>query len=160
MTMFRKVGVDDLDALYELKLETQNNTNDLFLKNKEEQLYWLESVNANANCLPLIYTKENVDTGFYYIRDIDWISRHHCFSYYLFKEHRGKKLSKGFLSDGINYSFNTLNMNKIYGEVLTNNHVSVNVIKSLGFQILCEKKNHCYKNDEYHNVLYFELEKQ
>ena len=157
--LFRKIDVADLDRLYDLKINSQNFTNSLFLKNKTEQAQWFESLKNNQRELALIYQKNNEDVGFYYIRDIDWISRNHNFSYYIYEQYREKGNGFKMLSDAIDYSFYTLNMNKIYGEVLSNNLASIHIIKKCGFKILCSKKNHCYKNGKYYDSLYFELEK-
>lgn len=158
--LFRKIDVTDLDRLYDLKINSQDVTHNLFLKNKAEQLEWFESLKNNEKELAFIYQKNNEDIGFYYIRDIDWISRNHSFSYYIYKQHRGKGYGLEMLNDAIEYSFNTLNMNKIHGEVLSNNPKSIHIIKKCNFNILFTKKNHCYKQGEYHDSLYFEIERK
>jgi RimJ/RimL family protein N-acetyltransferase len=154
---FRKVERDDLKKLFELKKETQNSVNGIFIKTFEEQLQWYENTLKSNETYPLIYEIDGKSVGFFLVRDIDWICRHNIFSYYLFSESRGKGFGKSLLSDGLEFCFNVLNMEKVYGEVLKDNIISAKIMKSCGFSLVGIRKNHVFKNGNFIDVLHYEI---
>jgi|TARA_R110000824_G_scaffold116197_1_gene267572 [ribosomal protein S5]-alanine N-acetyltransferase len=146
---FRKIERDDLNELKLLKYESYEVTHGMFNSNDEEQTKWFQVISDSKNDTPMIYEDEGEKIGFYYIREIDWISRHHNFSYYVFPQHRGKGFGSVILNKGLQYSFDRLNMNKVYAHVLSTNKISLKLMTSVGFYPVGVLKNHVFKNGMY-----------
>tara|TARA_R100000005_G_C4986249_1_gene194527 strand:+ start:1383 stop:1859 length:477 start_codon:yes stop_codon:yes gene_type:complete len=152
---FRKLEEEDLKELQDLKYESAEFMNGFFCSNLLDQSKWFESMSSDN--IMLKWCDGEKILGFYFIKSIDNISRHHDFTYYLKKEHRGRSLGKKFLKECISYSFNNLNINKIYGTVLSNNKKSINVMNSVGFKNVGLMKNHVFKNGSYLDNIILEI---
>ncbi len=123
----------------------------------EQEQEWykgrLSTINNNEILFTIELNSSKEAIGYIHLTGIDWISRYAKFGVVIGDK---KNLGKGFGKDALqlllNYGFNTLNLNKVYCEVLAN-HPALSSYLSLGGQKEGHLKNHFYREGNYEDVL-------
>jgi UDP-4-amino-4,6-dideoxy-N-acetyl-beta-L-altrosamine N-acetyltransferase len=154
---FEKLDERHLEKLHNLKIESKDKVNRLYLNNLTDQKQWFQKINNSPNNICLI-AKNAIEheIGVYFIKDIDWINRHHDFTYYVFPEHRGKGLGVEVLKAGLHFSFSTLNLDKVYGEVLSSNKHSRHIMEKCGFVQVGIRYAHLKRNNSSESIVMME----
>ena len=124
---------EHLQTLKELKDESWFGTHGITFNNMLQQKNWYNHLDNQTSMVFIVYKDEEA-VGTYKLKYIDWISRSYTSSHDVFKEHRGKGLSKPVLEAGIDFGFEVLNMNRLDTEVLENNIASLKSALWVGFQ--------------------------
>lgn len=151
----RKIEREDLGLLKDLKNESWFGTHHTSFLNDLDQERWFESLDSrNTLILIAIEVKTNDKVGLYKIQNIDWISRRYDSAHDVFKEHRGKGLSKPVVCAGTDFAFEVLNMNRIDGEVLENNVASRKSAEFAGFKEEGIRRKSIFKCGEYLNSIH------
>lgn len=147
--ILRKLERKDLPLLKELKNESWFGTHTINFLSDLDQERWFEGLNNRTHLILVAYKEAKISTrtttgtlesmkeipvGLYKIQNIDWYNRTYDSSHDVFKEHRGKGLSKPVLVAGTDFAFEVLNMNRIDGQVLENNIASRKSAVYAGFQ--------------------------
>jgi len=145
-----------LHTLKELKDESWFGTHGITFNNMLQQKKWYDSLDNKTSMVFIVY-KEDEAVGTYKLRDIDWISRSYVSSHDVFKEHRGKRLSKPVLEAGIDFGFEVLNMNRLDTEVLENNIASLKSALWVGFQQEGVRRKAVYKCGDYLDSIFLGL---
>ncbi|HOJ87895.1 MAG TPA: GNAT family protein [Pseudothermotoga sp.] len=84
--------------------------------------------------------------------DVRWINKNAYITYYLAPHKRGKGLGKKMILTAVKFVFEELNMNRITAEVYEYNVVSINILKSIGFDLEGVIRKAKYHNGLYHNI--------
>ncbi len=150
----RHINSGDLNWLYDCKIKYRQFLQRPFFGTIDTQKEWIKTLGSNN--FGLMIERGNCAVGFYYIKNIDWINSHHEFTYWANPEVLGKGYGKLILKKGLEYSFDTLGIRKVYGEVLSNNPASIKVMKGCGFQEIGVRKNHCFNNGQSIDIIIME----
>lgn len=124
--------------------------------NEPEHRSWFESL-LNHNTVVLIFECCNRPVGLSDFKEIDEQNHRCIWGFYLGESDlpRGTGLLMGYLS--MEYAFNTMNMRKVYSEVLATNTVSLSYHKKLGFVTEGVLRQHVIKQNQYIDVSIFGL---
>lgn len=86
--------------------------------------------------------------------DIDWLHRRAEYGRFIVAEkHRRKGYGNEALSLLLTHAFDSLNLNKVYGDILTTNTAAIALDKRLGFRQEGIFRQYIYKHGEYLNVV-------
>lgn len=120
-----------------------------------EHINWYEKIIVDKARLTFaIETIENEKyIGNLGLRNIDWINRKGRFWIYLDKTEWGKGYGKEGVSLLLNYSFHSLNLNRIYLDVGSFNQRAIKVYDSIGFLTEGVLREDFYTNGSYVDVL-------
>jgi len=89
---------------------------------------------------------------------LDWIARSAEFSIYIGPpEYSGKGLATETLQILFKYGFNTINLNKIWGETFDFNHAAIHLYQKLGFIQEGQLRQHRYDEGRYFDAFIFGL---
>tara|TARA_R100000231_G_scaffold29091_3_gene25879 strand:- start:6079 stop:6669 length:591 start_codon:yes stop_codon:yes gene_type:complete len=138
----------DLQMMKELKDESWFGTHHITINNLNQQKKWFETMNNKDSMFFIVY-QDQVPVGTYKISDIDWVSRSYQSAHDVFKEHRGKGLSKPVLEAGVDFGFEVLNMHRLDTEVLENNLASLKTALWVGFKEEGIRRKAVYKCSTY-----------
>lgn len=123
------------------------------LKNFEE---FLEYYNTGEYVRYIICLKDtNEVIGSINLHKYDALKDEVKIGYFIFPKHRGHGYVKEALEELINYTFNTLNINKIIGSVVSENTISSKVLINLGFKLISKQKEVKIDNHKYITQYYF-----
>ena len=119
-----------------------------------EHINWYEKIIADQTTLTFaIETIENEKyIGNLGLRNIDWINRKGRFWIYLDKTEWGKGYGKEAISLLLKYTFNSLNLNKIYLDVASFNQRAIKVYDSIGFSTEGVLREDFYTDGSYVDV--------
>ena len=124
----------------------------------DEQTAWYEKTAAdNTKKKLIICTNDGEKTGMVSLFNIDHKNRNAEVGIYISGEHQGKGYAKEALRLIINFSFNELNMHKIYATIAEFNTNSIKLFESLGFICECRKKDDRFTNGKFYDVLSYTL---
>jgi len=124
----------------------------------DEQTAWYEkTARDNTKKKLIICTKEGEKTGMVSLFNIDHKNQNAEVGIYVSGEHQGKGYAKEALSLVINFSFNELNMHKIYATIAEFNRNSIKLFESLGFAYECRKKEDRFSNGRFYDILLYTL---
>jgi UDP-4-amino-4,6-dideoxy-N-acetyl-beta-L-altrosamine N-acetyltransferase len=99
--------------------------------------------------------------GFIGLTNIDYVHRKAEYGWLLLDpQFRGKKFGDEAELLIHTYAFDTLNLNKVTGEVLSGNELVIKQHERNGYKVTGIFKNHIYKNGKYHDVVWIEIFKQ
>lgn len=124
---------EHLKAMKELKDESWFGTHHITMNNMVQQEKWFESLDNKNSMFFIVYNRDDEPVGTYKLADIDWISRSYHSAHDVFKEHRGRGLSKPVLEAGVDFGFEVLNMHRLDTEVLENNIASLKSALWVGY---------------------------
>lgn len=157
--ILRKLERKDLPLLKELKNESWFGTHTINFLNDLDQERWFEGLNNKTHLILVAYkelvnTEKEIPVGLYKIQNIDWYNRTYDSSHDVFKEHRGKGLSKPVLVAGTDFAFEVLNMNRIDGQILENNIASIKSAEYAGFTHEGIRRKSIHKCGEWLNSIH------
>lgn len=158
---FKKLEIEDLSLLKELKDESWFGTHQITIVNMANQVDWFNKISRSSNNLILVaYNKEEVPVGIYKISNIDWINRSYDSAHDIFSSQRRKGFGKRVLEAGVDFGFEVLNINRLNTEVIENNKASIKIALNAGFIEEGRKQDAVYKCNEYLNSTIFGLLKK
>ena len=122
-----------------------------------EHLEWYHNTCQDSSIRNLIYTVDQIATGFISFSKMDQKNGTCFWGFYVGNETAPKGIGyiMGYL--GIDYAINQLKMRKINGEVLSNNIQSIKFHERLGFVREGLFSEHYLKNGNYQDVIRFAL---
>lgn len=125
-----------------------------------EQIAWYRNLNKKKNIYK-IFTHNGIDVGMVYLTEIDHLSKHCRWGIYIGNE--------DYLTSGIgiyaSYEliqevFGPMKFNKLMSMVLHSNKSAIKLNSYLGFQKYGIYKDHCLKQETYHDMYGYELTKE
>lgn len=157
---FRKIGKEDLDTLMDSKASSWAYTHGFLIPTPTSQREWFEKIDKSDTDLVLVglipqnNMMERFGIATFY--NIDRHNRSLQIGGHIFPKHRkSSKAFKGWCA-GIDFAFEMLNMNRIYGEVLETNTAALklddNTMKREGV-----KRQACYQSGRYLDSVMFGL---
>ena len=156
---FRKVEVEDLPFLKNLKDESWFGTVHTSCLNMTDQKKWFERISGDPSCLFFIYGNSSIDLdlGIFGITNIDPLNRSCEFTHSLYAPYRGR--GWGFLSlqAGIDMAFEVFNLRRIETWILSNNQAEIKSVLKVGFREEGCKRAAVYKCGEYLDCKLFGL---
>lgn len=155
----RKIEMEDLELLKELKDESWFGTHKISIVNMSDQLNWFDKITADRDNIMLMAMEGKKPIGLYKIANIDWINHHYNSAHDVFKEHRGYGYGYKVLEAGVDFGFEVLNMHRIDTEVLVNNVASHKTALFAGFVLEGTRREAVHKCGEwidsnFYGVLY------
>lgn len=133
--------------------------NDQIITEKQHQ-QWFKNVNSSKTEHYFIFTIDHTDTGFVSFKDVDHKNNHCYWGFYIGEAQspKGSGSVMGFLA--LEWAFQQLEVEKVYGEVLSNNEKSLSYHQSLGFSKEGHFRNHIVMNNNYLDVIRYGLLKE
>ncbi len=125
----------------------------------DEHKKWFHHLKKDKSTRYKIFEINNQPVGLVYFVDINREKKTCNWGFYLGKKNtpKGTGVKLGYY--GLNYAFNTLKLNKIYGEVFTHNTASLKFHQKLGFIKDELLENYIVKNGKGYDVVRFFLVK-
>lgn len=172
--IFRAIEDKDLHLMVEWRNNPENN---FYFYEYEPlslpiQKIWYENYlkNVNNDKIFIIDERKSLNTiGMVSIYHIDWRSRKAEWGRVLIiPEYRGKGYGKEIDAATQMYCFETLNLHKVYREVLSINKKAIQLYEKMGCKIEGMLRQHVYRHGEYQDVIimsilkdeYLELKKK
>jgi RimJ/RimL family protein N-acetyltransferase len=124
---------------------------------EQQEEEWLSKLGSdNKNIVLAVETKDGKFIGNMGIHGINWVNRT-CTTGAIIgeKDYWGKGFGTDAKMQVLNYIFNTLNLRKVYSEVIAFNKRSLNYSLHCGYKIEGLKKKHIFKKGKYWD--FFEL---
>src|SRR3989338_4028871 len=97
----------------------------------------------------------NEIAGICSIEHIDNINHKATLGYWLAKEHWGKKITSQAAQKVVEIAFNILKIHRLEVEHFEENIASQKIIQKLGFQLEGTKRDAFYRENKWHNILYY-----
>jgi ribosomal-protein-alanine N-acetyltransferase len=123
----------------------------------EVEKRWVEEkiFSQNERYLAICLLSNDTIIGYMSLIDIDMLNRTAFWSGYRIgdKENREKGYGSQAAMLLLEYAFEELGMNRVYGESLEDNKVSLKICESLGFKREGVLRNHVFKNNAFHNIV-------
>lgn len=121
----------------------------------DRQKRWFESYNQQSELRCMIQIKEGPVIGSITLTNIDWKNRTAELSQKTkaTAEMRVKNDIWDAMMGFLNYAFNELNLNCIYGTVLEYNHLSRKLAQKCGLKEEGVLRERIFKNGKYHNLI-------
>ena len=125
----------------------------------EEHIEWFKKVKRREHITSMIFEYNENPAGVVNFTGIDRIGRICSWGFYLGEDSLppGTGLAMGYL--GLEYAFDNLGVDKVYGEVLDSNTPSVFFHRKLGFVDKKYLPRHLFKSGKYEDVIFFILTK-
>lgn len=147
-----KADTNDLEDLYQLKMESWWGTHKALITNMTDQKRWIETIPADQ--LFMIArsstTKEGVGVAVY--TDIDWVNRSLNISGSIYQGQRKPDVTKSAFAAGLDFAFEILNMRRLGAEVLEFNRPAQSLeIDFLGFKVEGRKRQAVYRCGRYYD---------
>jgi len=114
---------------------------------------WLHSLYKNDMYFIAQRREASGDIGLIRITDIDWVNRNAAVGLDIFSEHRGNHLAKGVFALAVKYSFDVLNLHRLWLMVIEGNAPAIKTYQDAGFEIEGVMKKHLFKNGEYRDYI-------
>jgi len=146
------------DLPYVSKIRSLPETYDYFFEfepyNINQQLEWWESSYKKSNEKNFIIVDTNdVFLGTISLVNIDMRNRKaELGRFFIVPEYRKKFYGKESIILLLEYSFQHLNLNKVYLEVFASNLQAINLYKNIGFEKEGTYHQHIFKRGSYHDV--------
>ena len=118
---------------------------------------WLQSFLECKDLNRLGFAIEDLETnkllGFTFLNEIDYLNRNAKYAVYLGKSTDGNKgIGTECTRMMMNYSFNILNLHRLWVYIRSDNQASINMCIKVGFKKEGELKDHYYINGKYHDI--------
>lgn len=121
-----------------------------------KQQRWFQSVSADPSSRYWLIHCQGRDVGLAYLTEIDAHSRRCSCGFYI-GEKKYQRFGGLILPAIVNYVFETLDCNKIYGEVMAGNDNVIKLHEFHGYRQVGIWQQHVYKYGRFHDVYLFEL---
>lgn len=158
---FRKMAKSDLADMMKSKAASWTSTHSFLVPSWKSQEQWFEKIDSSGTDLVLIGLIENATRiqpfGFATFYNIDHYNRSLQIGGHIYPDFRKQNSNalKGWYA-GIDFAFEMLNMNRIYGEVLETNTAALKLdemtMKKEGI-----KRQACYQSGRYLDSVMFGL---
>lgn len=127
---------------------------------KEDQIKWFESLENNKSSKHMLFKYKDDPVGVVSLSDIDYTSKHCTWGIYVGNpkyQHRGLGALATF--ELICYTFDELKLNKMMSMVLAYNENAINLNESFGFRKEGYYREHCFKNNQFIDMIGYSLTK-
>jgi UDP-4-amino-4,6-dideoxy-N-acetyl-beta-L-altrosamine N-acetyltransferase len=126
----------------------------------DEHVLWFERSHERTDALNLLFEIGEIPVGVVQFTSIDRQNRRCNWGFYVGPDNapKGTGFRMGCLA--LDFAFDSMGMRKICAEVLAGNVPSRNFHTKLGFSQEGYFRNHVSKNNTYHDVVFFSLEKE
>jgi len=162
-TIIRAMNLDDIKYLLEWREDPEIS---FFLGKElpisiEMQKRWYEkTLNDNSKKKFIIETNDHKVIGMLGIMDIDLKNRHcECGITIGVKEYWGQGFAVDTLKVIITFLFKEWNMNRIYAKIFEYNEKSMNLFKSLDFQVDGKMKDFIYTDGKFYDMFVLSIKK-
>lgn len=159
---FRKLGIEDLEILRDSKASSWMYTHGFLIPNDRSQLEWFEKIDRSETDLVLVgMIREGTQLkwqsfGIATFYNIDRHNRSLQIGGHIYPDFRhGTNALNGWCA-GIDFAFEMLNMNRIYGEVLETNTAALK-LNDLMMKREGIKRQACYQSGRYLDSIMFGL---
>ncbi|MDO7975846.1 GNAT family N-acetyltransferase [Oceanotoga teriensis] len=153
----RDLKISDIDYMREFVENDEISKNFVFTRypySKEKMVSFIKSSWEDKNNVHYAITDENDNyIGTVSLKNINYIDKNAEYAIVIRKKYWGQKIALKATDKILFYGFNTLNLEKIYLNVLSNNVRAINFYKKYGF-----KKEGIFKNHIYHFGKYVDME--
>ena len=143
----KRIELDDLQTLLDLKATTWNTTHSVTMNNIEQQRRWYDSIKSNEYYMKAIQDSKWI--GMFKVNNINSIDRTGDVGWDVLEEFRGQKLSLPIIQCGVDFCFNLLNLNRLNCEILENNPASIKSAEKAGFKKEGCKRQAVYRSGKY-----------
>ncbi|MCY8808321.1 UDP-4-amino-4,6-dideoxy-N-acetyl-beta-L-altrosamine N-acetyltransferase [Bacillus atrophaeus] len=128
--------------------------------NEKQHHHWFKKINSSKTEHYFIFTIDHKDTGFVSFKDVDDKNNHCYWGFYIGEAEspKGSGSVMGFLA--LEWAFQQLEVEKVYGEVLLNNEKSLSFHQTFGFRKEGHFRNHIVRNHKYLDVIRYGLLKE
>jgi RimJ/RimL family protein N-acetyltransferase len=130
----RKVTIDDLNDLFNLKSESWFGTHHVSFLTMQDQERWYQSLdNHPTSPRQLILIGQNPSNFGVFKLNLDWANQSAECGWDVYKDFRGFGLGKKLAEAGIKFCFEVLNLRRISCEILEINNPSIKCAKHVKF---------------------------
>ena len=144
---------EDLSFLVKIRNESYGEFYEYPISNSKQKM-WFEKFLNCGDVLFIIYTNDNIKVGMIGLSKIDTRNRSAEFGrFFISRSYRGKGFGKESLKLILEYSFNHLNLHRIYLNAFEHNDRAINLYTKLGFKKEGIKRDHIYMNGSYNNLI-------
>lgn len=140
---------NDIGYIESIRDSVDNYLTGLFIGGVDRQRVWWDRVKSSDTTIVYVVRDKCTNVGY---AMLDKIDRHNrtCYGQVQIEEkYRGKGHGTNAWWLILDVAFNTLGMNKVILEVLTDNERAISVYRRLGFTIEGTLRSHYWKNGEY-----------
>jgi len=116
----------------------------------DDQIEWFHRQRDDPSIRMFLVRTGHEIVGVAGLTDIDLINRRAEFSMYIGPEHQGQRYAKPALKTLFHYGFNTMGLNRIWGETFEGNR-ALGIFKAMGMEVEGERKEFYFKNGHYIN---------
>ena len=132
----------------------------LFSFNLDELENWYNSLvhNPRVRVFVIRTTENKIPIGLVEINNIDWRNRNAEIGIFIAYENwRKKGYGSNTLNLLLNYSFNHLNLYKLYAKISEDNHPSIKLFEKFNFQKEATLRKFIFKNNKYIDLFIYSL---
>ena len=144
MIKLEQIERQDLPKLKKMRNELRQYFREYRLLNDLNQEDWFEGMSRDTNQV-MFKVVDEVILGACGLHYISWTNRSAEFGIYIGKDYQGQGHAKVALCSLLEYGFNELNLNRIWGEVYSNNP-ALQFYKKFGFEIEGRLRETYYNN--------------
>lgn len=164
MLNLRELRIDDLEYMYEAFNDPDISKSFLFTRyplSKEKLVNFIESSWKDANNIHYAIVSEHDEyVGTVSLKNINYLDRNAEYAIITRKKFWGQKYAYKATKTIINYGFNTLNLNKIYLNVLSSNIRANKFYEKFGFVKEGIFKEHVYIDGKYEDLNWYYILKK
>lgn len=125
-----------------------------------QQQRWIESVSSSNT--DLYFIAEKLDSGkrfgVYHLKGIDHRNQHGELGFFIDEQERGRgELAFEAACLLLDYGFNYLNLNKVFGEVLPHNTQAIRFDEGLGLHLEATRQKHVFYDGQFHDLLVYAI---
>lgn len=159
MVNLRELRLEDAPYMYEFIEDKDISANFLYTRypNSIEGLekFILNSIGDRNNVHFAIESEKQEFVGTISLKNINYIDRNAEYAISIRKKFWGQNYATVATERIIGYAINTLNMYKIYFNVLSTNKRAIGFYEKFGFEQEAVFKNHVYINGKYEDLIWF-----
>lgn len=159
MISLEQIERQDLPHLKQMRNELREYFREYRLLNDLNQEEWFERMSRDRNQVMFKIVNDKILVGACGLHYISWTNRSAEFGIYIGKCFQGKGLAKEAMGRLLSYGFNELNLNRIWGEVYSNNP-ALRFYKNFGFEIEGRLRETYYYHEWYDSYIISMLRKE
>lgn len=155
----RDLKISDIDYMREFVENDEISKNFVFTRypySKEKMISFIKSSWEDKKNVHYAITDENDNyIGTVSLKNINYIDKNAEYAIVIRKKYWGQKIALKATDKILFYGFNTLNLEKIYLNVLSNNVRAINFYEKYGFKKEGVFKNHIYYFGKYVDMIWY-----